>query len=88
VLAADVDGVSLPVSPVDRVVAECQRDGVRQRAAATAAAAGDDHSPVSAVQPRRLDVPQLDVGPVDAPLGDVERQTVGPVQVGVDDRTT
>ena len=84
VLAGDVDGVCLPVDPVDRVMAQSQCHRVRQRAAA----ASDDRAPVSAVEASRLHVLEFHVSPVDASLCEVECQAVGPVQVRVDQGST
>ena len=78
VLVARVDGLGLPVGPVQEVVEERQREGVGQRA-------DDDLASVGPVELAAVDEAELGVGPVDARLVVVEGEAVGPVDVVPDD---
>ena len=77
------DTVQLPVSPEDEVLKNCQRVRMEQ-----VVIVGDDLLAARAVVVAEVDEVQLRVGEVDALVGDVEGETVGPVDLGADDRLT
>ena len=77
------DTVQLPVSPEDEVLKNCQRVRMEQ-----VVIVGDDLLAARAVVVAEVDEVQLGVGKVDALVGDVEGETVGPLDLGADDRLT
>ena len=74
VLVARVDGLGLPVGPVQEVVEERQCEGVGQ-------GSDDDLASIGPVKLATVDEAELGVGPVDAGLAIVEGEAVGPVDV-------